>query len=156
MHSHAGAWERGKRAQQTTLLTVTSPKLLLIKCSSYRYAFPCRSVGTRECVHLIQTVIVHQCLIFVRFGLRSVLPVREKAETGEDEVLVNDYAYSFNFSATSSLINFSGSAMPSAEMVILPDNFLFSRIIRPYSAAFNNFPHITSIPSTVLGFRERQ
>jgi len=27
----------------------------------------------------------------VRFGLRSVLPVREKAETGEDEVLVNDY-----------------------------------------------------------------
>jgi len=36
-------------------------------------------------------VIVHQCLIFVRSDLRSVLPVREKARTGKDEVLVDDY-----------------------------------------------------------------
>ncbi len=36
-------------------------------------------------------VSVYQCLRFVRLGFRSILVLFEKAQTGEDEVLVNAY-----------------------------------------------------------------
>ncbi len=36
-------------------------------------------------------VIVYQCLRFVRLSLVAIAPLCAKAQTGEDEVLVNDY-----------------------------------------------------------------
>jgi len=37
------------------------------------------------------SVSVYQCFIFVHLGLRSILVLFEKAEMGEDGVLVNAY-----------------------------------------------------------------
>lgn len=39
----------------------------------------------------LRAVRVCQCLRFVRLGLRTIAPLCEKAETGEDEVLVDSY-----------------------------------------------------------------
>jgi len=50
-----------KRGRETGLLTVafiTSPKLLVVKCSSHRYAFPRRSVGTRKQFGTFMTTLI--------------------------------------------------------------------------------------------------
>ena len=38
-----------------------------------------------------RSVIVYQCLRFVRLSFGAIAPLCDKAQTGEDEVLVNDY-----------------------------------------------------------------